>query len=117
MIIRIQTRVVRRCGELLKTYQTGPKGGRPSRNGGDGPPVSQTQAGADAGMSKDQQVTAVRVANVPADEFERQAESERPPTVTQLAKRHSMRVERTMRSAQIVLMCTITHRCSPTDIT
>jgi hypothetical protein len=36
-------------------------------------------------MSERQQVTAVRVANVPPDEFETAVESEDPPTVTALA--------------------------------
>jgi hypothetical protein len=30
---RIQGRAVRRCGELLKLYQTGPQGGRPKEKG------------------------------------------------------------------------------------
>ena len=33
-------------------------------------------------MSERQQVTAIRVANIPADDFERQVESDQPPTVT-----------------------------------
>jgi hypothetical protein len=37
-------------------------------------------------MSKDQIKTAVRVANVPADDFERQMASEKPPIVTKLAE-------------------------------
>lgn len=36
-------------------------------------------------MSKRQQVTAVRVANVPDEQFERVVESDNPPTVTKLA--------------------------------
>jgi len=38
-------------------------------------------------MSRDQQVTAVRVANVPAETFERVVESPTPPTVTRLDDR------------------------------
>jgi hypothetical protein len=47
-----------------------------------------TQGGAaeNAGMSKDQQVAAVRVSNVDKDDFNTQVESDDPPTVTQLAK-------------------------------
>jgi hypothetical protein len=82
---RIQARAVRRAGQLLKTFQTGPKGGRP-KSGGGTPTVSQRKAAADAGMSKDQQVTAVRVANVPEDIFEVAVESDAPPTVTKLAE-------------------------------
>jgi hypothetical protein len=33
-------------------------------------------------MSKDQEVTAVRVANVPAEDFEAAVESDDPPTIT-----------------------------------
>jgi len=51
----------RRCGELLKTFQTGPSGGRPKNGEGDRP-VSQSQMGRDAGMSSHQVKTAVRVA-------------------------------------------------------
>jgi hypothetical protein len=58
---------VRRGGELLKTFQTGPQGGRPSGNGAGGDTVSQREAAEQAGMSKRQEVTAVRV---PADDFE-----------------------------------------------
>lgn len=79
---RIQGRAVRRCGELLKSYDGR---GRPAENGGGAPIVSQRQAAAEAGLSRDQQVTAVRVANIPAEAFERAVESEKPPTVTALA--------------------------------
>jgi len=37
-------------------------------------------------MSERQKVTAIRVANVLTEEFERQVESDAPPTVTQLAE-------------------------------
>jgi hypothetical protein len=85
MADRIQARAVRRCGELLKQHQTGPEGGRPKNGDGTGP-VSQRQAGEAAGMSPRQIKTSVRVANVDADEFEREIESETPPTVTKLAE-------------------------------
>jgi hypothetical protein len=32
MCDRIQARAIRRCGELLKKFQTGPQGGRPKKN-------------------------------------------------------------------------------------
>lgn len=85
MARRIQGRAVRRCGELLKTYQTGPEGGRPKENGRGAPPVSQRAAAASAGMSKDQEKQAVRVSNVPEADFETAVESDNPPTVTALA--------------------------------
>ena len=81
---RIQARAVRRCGELLK--QIDGRGGDRSKNGGAPTSALRRDVAAAAGMSKDQQVTAVRVANVPADDFERQIDSDTPPTVTELAK-------------------------------
>jgi hypothetical protein len=44
------------------------------------PPTSRTEAAADAGMSRDQFKTAMRVGNVPKEDFERQIESANPPT-------------------------------------
>lgn len=35
---KIKVRAVRRCGELLKEFQTGPEGGRPPKNRGGEPP-------------------------------------------------------------------------------
>lgn len=83
---RIQARAIRRCGELLKQFES--KGGRPSETSKatlTSFPQSQREAAADAGMSLHQQRTAVRVANVPAEHFDELVESEAPPTVTKLA--------------------------------
>lgn len=89
MARRIQGRAVRRAGELLKTFQADPQSNlRQNTNGprGGGAPTSTQRAAAEAaGMSKDQEVTAVRVANVPEPDFEAAVESEEPPTVTKLA--------------------------------
>jgi hypothetical protein len=87
MADRIQARAVRREGELLKTFQIGPKGGRPEKNGVGTRTVSQRRAAEEAGLSKHQELTAVRVANVPKEEFEAAVESEHPPTVSALANR------------------------------
>ena len=84
---RIQARAIRRCGELLKQFNS--KGGRPSEtNDGavNGFPATQKQAASEAGMSERQRVTAVRVANVPTKTFEQHVESAAPPTVTKLAE-------------------------------
>lgn len=43
--------------------------------------ITRTRAAQEAGLSVRQQVTAVRVANVPHEAFEAQVESEVPPTV------------------------------------
>lgn len=100
--MRIQSRAVRRCGELLKDMRapgarsdlseppdaTVPRFEPPEA---DLPrfeaaaPRTATEAARDAGMSERQQKTAIRVANVPAAHFEAAVESDEPPTVTRLA--------------------------------
>lgn len=82
---RIQARAIRRAGELLKEFDA--RGGDRSKNGSAPTSApSRQEAGKKAGMSRDQQVTAVRVANVPDADFEEAVESDDPPTVTQLAE-------------------------------
>jgi DNA primase len=78
---RIQARAVRRCGELLKQI-------KPAKNQHDvkqraraGAGPSRKRAAQKAGLSERQQKTALRVADVPTEEFERAVESEDPPTV------------------------------------
>src|SRR4051794_37825078 len=61
--IRIQARAVRRCGELLKTYNA--KGARTDKPNQGAMVRSQKEAATKAGMSRGQRETAVRVANVP----------------------------------------------------
>ncbi len=48
---------------------------------------AQRDAAAEAGMSKRQQTTAVRVANVDDEEFETVVDGDHPPTISQLASR------------------------------
>jgi hypothetical protein len=87
MADRIQARAIRRCGELLREIPKAngartdiePSGDTPTR-------LTRASAATDAGLSRDQRVTALRVANVPAPEFEEAVESEAPPTVTALAE-------------------------------
>ncbi len=81
---RIQARAIRRCGELLKTFNKGD--GRPRKNGRGAPTVSQRQAASKAGLSKRQEKTASRIAKIPAEKFEAAVESDDPPTVTTLAQ-------------------------------
>jgi hypothetical protein len=88
---RIQGRAVQRCGQLLKEFDARQGQNLPNAktDGADifrPTPISQREAAAAAGMSERQQVTAVRVANVPAERFEAAIESDNPPTVTQLAE-------------------------------
>jgi len=89
MATRIRDRAIRRAGELLKQIEPKKGGDRKSeeyQTAGNGPLVSRKEAGAGAGMSDRQIKTAIRVANVPEQEFERQVESNNPPTVTKLAE-------------------------------
>lgn len=86
MADRIQARAIRRCGVLLGEIEDG-QGARTDQLGGSAPPkLSRAQAARDAGMSRDQKRTALRVASVPEDEFEAAVESDDPPTVTALAE-------------------------------
>lgn len=84
MADRIQARAIRRCGELLKQIE--PQQGGDRRSTGGSPPVGRKAAAAAAGLSEHQRKTALRVANVPAEDFEQQVEGSAPPTVTQLAE-------------------------------
>jgi len=85
MAQRIRARAIRRAGELLKQIEPG-QGARDGKRGeGDHTPLRREDAAREAGMSKHQQVQATRVANIPEDEFEEQIESDKPPTVSQLA--------------------------------
>lgn len=86
---RIQARAVRRCGELLKQFDGRQGQNLPGAKSDVAVTFSaptQREAAEAAGLSKRQQVTAVRVANVPAEHFEKAVESDRPPTVTALAE-------------------------------
>lgn len=84
MARRIQGRAVRRMGELLKPFQATNQHEANAR-GGDSP-STQRQAAESAGLSKDQEKQAVRVANVPEEEFEAVIESPSPPSVTALSE-------------------------------
>jgi len=82
---RIRARAIRRAGELLKQIEPA-KNQHDARAKDGGVPSTRTQAATDAGMSERQRKEALRVANVPADEFEKQVESETPPTTSQLSE-------------------------------
>jgi hypothetical protein len=90
---RIQARAVRRMGELLKQFD-----GRGDHRKSDGAVISsptQKEVADQAGISDRQRTTAVRVANVPAEQFEKQVESPTPPTVTKLAEQGTKKREAT----------------------
>jgi hypothetical protein len=60
---------IRRMGEVLKQYDA--QGKRTDQlDVGDDTKLSQREAAEEAGISKRQQVTAVRIANIPEDQFE-----------------------------------------------
>lgn len=54
------------------------------RDGSD--PSSRSKAANDAGLSERQRKTALRVANIPEEDFEQAVESDYPPSVTALAE-------------------------------
>ena len=66
--MRIRARAIRRCGELLKQFD-GRGGDRTKSDATDTFAPTQRDIAEQAGMSKRQQVTAVRVASVPAGHF------------------------------------------------
>jgi hypothetical protein len=85
---RIQAQAVRRIGELLKQFDA--RGGDQGKSEGahtfaSAEPSRQEMADR-AGLSKHQQVQAVRVANVPEEKFVVAIEAPKPATVTQLAE-------------------------------
>jgi hypothetical protein len=83
---RIKARAIDRIGELAEEIPPAKnQHDAAERARGDAPP-SRKQAASDAGISSDQLKTALRVHNVPRDEFERQVESDNPPTITELAR-------------------------------
>jgi hypothetical protein len=76
---RIQARAFKRCGELLEQIKTGSKGGDTRKRNGakvaaPQPLLTRGQAARDAGLSKDQQMRAMRVARIPDD----------PPSVSEV---------------------------------
>jgi hypothetical protein len=83
MAVRIQARAERRCGELLKQISSA-TGAHLKREGA--LPLSRKASAEAAGLSEHQRKTALRLASVPAEEFDRQVESSAPPTITQLAE-------------------------------
>lgn len=85
MSVRIRDRAIRRAGEILKQIESAKNQHDAESRAGDGAGTSRKDAAVEAGMSKRQQVTAIRVANVPARAFEAAVEAAKPATVTQLS--------------------------------
>lgn len=87
MADRIQARAIRRAGELLSQIRAAHGA---NQNIGPGEPTKvQTRSGIarDAGLSRHQYHTAVRVSRIPDPEFEEAVEADEPPTVTALAEK------------------------------
>jgi hypothetical protein len=106
MAIRIQARAERRCGELLKQIE-------PARGHENGRVPTRSGAAKDAGLSEHQRKTALRIASVPSSDFDRQVESAKPPTVTQLADQGRMRRVRTpddLTAEHFKAACTALHQ-------
>ena len=80
--MRIRARACRRCGVLLQEFEKA----KNQHDAASRSAPTRTQAATQAGLSKDQAVNAIRVANVPKEDFEKQVESEEPPTVSNLAE-------------------------------
>lgn len=85
--MRIKARAIQRAGQLLELIDRPEHSGRPKINGVGAHPISKRQAALGAGMSKNQQRDATRVARVDQDEFDSQVDSDNPPTVSALARR------------------------------
>lgn len=87
MADRIQARAIRRMGELYKQMSQGRGGDRKScEYQSAGTHTSIDSARKAVGQSRHKAYQAIRVATVPDEEFERQVESDNPPTVTKLAE-------------------------------
>lgn len=86
MADRIQARAIARAAEILKEIEKS-HGANQNIGNGDGTKVhTRKEAAKEAGMSKRQYVTTMRVGNVPKEQFEEMVKSDNPPTVTALAE-------------------------------
>lgn len=83
---RIQARAYRRAGELLKQFDAKGRNQYTEDSMVNHTKLSQQEVAEQAGFSKNQKDTAVRLANVPEEQFDAQVESDNPPTITQLAE-------------------------------
>lgn len=84
LALKIRARAIRRCGELLGQIEKA-QGARTDLGPAPDLGLTRSQTAREAGLSKRQQSTAMRVAKIPEDEFELEMEKERPETITVLA--------------------------------
>lgn len=84
MSVRIRARAIQRAGELLKEIKR--------ERTPEGTWASSGRASAEeaAGLSSHQRKSALRVANVPSDQFERAVESNNPPSIGRFAERGTL---------------------------
>jgi len=82
MAHRIRARAIRRAGVLLKQIESA-QGARTDL--GPAAALSKKEVASDAGMSERQTKTALRIANIPEQDFDVQVESDNPPTLSQIA--------------------------------
>jgi hypothetical protein len=85
MAQRIRLRAIRRAGELLRQIEPG-QGARDGRSEAGAHAPLRGEVASAAGFSDHQARQALRVAAVPAADFERQVESPTPPTIAELAR-------------------------------
>lgn len=85
MAQRIRARAIRRAGELLAQIEPAKPGPKEELQAGTRPQFGKGEAARQAGMSPHQQKLALRVAAVPAPDFEAMVEAPQPATVTQIA--------------------------------
>jgi hypothetical protein len=88
MAVRIRSRALRRAGELAKQMMQPHGSNQHSKRGDDGTVISlmpKEKVQEVSGFSERQLNTAIRIANIPREDFERRIESPSPPTVTDLA--------------------------------
>jgi hypothetical protein len=105
MADRIQARAIRRCGELLGEIKAA-RGRRTDleHRAGAHPTLTRGEAASAAGLSDHQRKQALRIAAVPASEFEAAVEGGRPPSVTALAERgKATRVRVEVTHSEIIL--------------
>lgn len=81
--MRIKARAVDRCGEILRSIPAAAN--QHEVSAGTGGHTGRMQAARDAGLSRHQAVTALRVHAVDRGLFERMVESDSPPTIEKLA--------------------------------
>lgn len=82
---QIKVRAIRRAGDLLKEIEKAKNQHEKSRRAKVGAVPSRKEAARSAGLSERQQKEAIRIASIPKEKFEKEVESEKPPTVARFS--------------------------------